>query len=396
MVAPFLAGGVAALAGERRRLAVGVRRSSASSRCRSRCRPRRSRSPGGAATRCSRSSARSSPAEADELPISLSVAFERLRKIRSFYYFLVGMAALGFALFALPLFLSLYFEDELGLERVRAGHRRHRSSPIPAFIAIADRRPARRRAVPPQPTRGDGLHRRAHRAASASVSSIAITCRTSGLRRARSSPSPRACARAAFAILPASIVDDHPVPAALARHRDDRRLRVPVRLVLRRGPHRAASATPYGTPRRAHDHRAAVHAHRRRASSPTAPATSAATCPMVVEELHEEQDETRARSQQADADDPGRSRSATSTSPTARCRCCSTSTSTSHEGETLALLGTNGAGKSTLLRVISGLGVAERGVVRLQRPHRHLRRPRAAGAGSASCSSSAAARPSRR
>ena len=31
----------------------------------------------------------------------------------------------------------------------------------------------------------------------------------------------------------------------------------------------------------------------------------------------------------------------------------------------MALLGTNGAGKSTLLRVISGLGVASRGVVRL-------------------------------
>ncbi len=35
------------------------------------------------------------------------------------------------------------------------------------------------------------------------------------------------------------------------------------------------------------------------------------------------------------------------------------------KGETLALLGTNGAGKSTVLRVISGLGVPSRGVVRL-------------------------------
>ncbi|HWS47290.1 MAG TPA: ATP-binding protein, partial [Acidimicrobiia bacterium] len=36
-----------------------------------------------------------------------------------------------------------------------------------------------------------------------------------------------------------------------------------------------------------------------------------------------------------------------------------------HEGECVALLGTNGAGKSTILRVISGLEVPERGVVRL-------------------------------
>jgi len=35
------------------------------------------------------------------------------------------------------------------------------------------------------------------------------------------------------------------------------------------------------------------------------------------------------------------------------------------KGETVALLGTNGAGKSTLLRAISGLGIPDRGVVRL-------------------------------
>ncbi len=35
------------------------------------------------------------------------------------------------------------------------------------------------------------------------------------------------------------------------------------------------------------------------------------------------------------------------------------------KGETVALLGTNGAGKSTLLRAVSGLGIVDRGVVRL-------------------------------
>src|SRR5262249_45290946 len=85
---------------------------------------------------------------------------------------------------------------------------------------------------------------------------------------------------------------------------------------------------------------------------------------MVVEELREEQQE-RARMQQSSA-----------VVPVLQVRNLDFSYGPVqvlfdvglevHEGETLALLGTNGAGKSTLLRVISGLGVPERGVVRLR------------------------------
>ena len=59
--------------------------------------------------------------DAGDLPISVSVAFERLRKVRTFYFFLLGMAALGFALFSVPLFMNLYLEDELGLSAWERG-----------------------------------------------------------------------------------------------------------------------------------------------------------------------------------------------------------------------------------------------------------------------------------
>jgi ABC-type branched-subunit amino acid transport system ATPase component/predicted MFS family arabinose efflux permease len=56
-----------------------------------------------------------------ELPVSMAVAFERLRAIHSFRWFLTGMAALGFALFSVPLFLNLLLEDEFGLTAWQRG-----------------------------------------------------------------------------------------------------------------------------------------------------------------------------------------------------------------------------------------------------------------------------------
>ena len=49
-------------------------------------------------------------------PIPFAAAFERLKKIRSFYFFLLGIGALGFALFSVPLFFNLLLERQYGLE----------------------------------------------------------------------------------------------------------------------------------------------------------------------------------------------------------------------------------------------------------------------------------------
>ena len=55
-------------------------------------------------------------AERSQLPVSMGAAFARLGKIRTFHFILVGVGALGFALFSIPLFVSLYLEDHYGYD----------------------------------------------------------------------------------------------------------------------------------------------------------------------------------------------------------------------------------------------------------------------------------------
>ena len=49
-----------------------------------------------------------------EPPVRLSAAFQRLKKVRTFYYLVVGIGVLGFALIAVPSAFNLLLEDEYG------------------------------------------------------------------------------------------------------------------------------------------------------------------------------------------------------------------------------------------------------------------------------------------
>ena len=297
------------------------------------------------------------PDEADELPISLSVAFERLRQIRSFYYFLVGMAALGFALFSTPLFLSLYFEDELGLSAFERGVVATITA-VPAIIAIAI-----------AGKRADDLFRKSPPAAMAFVG-LLISLFGVGLVVAIMMPNvwtvvpvlavATALARAAFTILPAVI-------STLIPYRLRARGTAMIGLyVFLFGSFFGAIITgllsdAYGT--------------RTALVIVVLPSTLIGggliamgaryvrdDMAMVVEELREEQEEL-ARIHQPDAIVPV-IQVRNLDFAYGKVQVLFDVNLDVQQGETLALLGTNGAGKSTLLRVISGLGVASRGVVR--------------------------------
>ena len=49
-----------------------------------------------------------------ELPVSMSTAYARMKKIRTFYFICTGIGVLGFALVAVPVQLGLLLEDTYG------------------------------------------------------------------------------------------------------------------------------------------------------------------------------------------------------------------------------------------------------------------------------------------
>jgi ABC-type branched-subunit amino acid transport system ATPase component/predicted MFS family arabinose efflux permease len=59
--------------------------------------------------------------EVEEPPVRLSAAFQRLKKVRTFYYLVVGIGVLGFALIAVPGAFNLLLEDAYGYSAFRRG-----------------------------------------------------------------------------------------------------------------------------------------------------------------------------------------------------------------------------------------------------------------------------------
>ncbi len=294
----------------------------------------------------------------DELPISLSVAFERLRSIKSFHFFLLGMASLGMALFSLPIFLNLFLEDELGLDALERGFLG--SAPyLPPVVAItvagmnADR--LFRRSPPGAILLMGGLV-----GGYGVFVALALLMPSVWLVGAFLAVG-LAMARAAFTVVFATTAAVIPY-----RLRSRGVAMVGVYLFCFGG---FFGAVLTGVLSDAIGRQAAV-------ITVTLPSSLIGGALMAygaryvrgdisrcVEELQEEQEEMARR--RGDDGDP----------PVVQVKNLDFAYDNVQvlfdvgldvqRGETVALLGTNGAGKSTLLRVVSGLGVPLRGVVRL-------------------------------
>jgi ABC-type branched-subunit amino acid transport system ATPase component/sugar phosphate permease len=296
-------------------------------------------------------------ADADEVPISLGVAFERLRRIKTFYFFLLGMAALGFALFSVPLFLNLLLEDRFGLDAFERGLLAALIS-IPGVVAVA--------------IVGSRIDRLFRESPPRSLVFIGALIGAFGVFIAIGVFMPNVVLLGIFVAIGTALssavfgVIVAPLSAVIPYRLRSRGVALVGIYIFLFGGFFGAVITGLlsdgiGT-------RGAIAI----VVVPSALIGGALIAygarhirgdmAAVVEELEEERDEMQ-RVADATADTPviqvhnldfsyGKVQVLFDVHLEVR------------RGETLALLGTNGAGKSTLLRVVSGLGVAQRGVVR--------------------------------
>ncbi|WP_436794595.1 ATP-binding protein [Actinospongicola halichondriae] len=294
----------------------------------------------------------------DELPITISTAYQRLKKVKTFYYVCLGIGVLGLALVAVPIQLSLLLEEEYGYGAFTRGWVLS-AAQLPAILAMViagyvyDRTFRRN---PEGVVRLSGwllvafgafvlVAMRFHSiVAMMTFYALAAACTGAalvGINPIVASVAPFRLRSQAFAIIPfftfliggflgglvaGALSDAHGERTALT-------VAVPVSAVVGGGLFVSGSR------------------HLKRDIS------------VSVEELLEEQRQEE------------RMAAAGGQASVLQVRNLDFSYGSVQvlfdvnldleRGETLAVLGTNGAGKSTLLRAVSGLGIPDRGVVRL-------------------------------
>ncbi len=296
--------------------------------------------------------------EVDELPVSMSTAFARLRKIKTFYYLATGVGVLGFALVAIPIQFNLLLEDKYALGPFQRGVV---ESLIWAVSLLA------------LPMAGRLFDRGFRRDPSAMMRLAGAMVAAAGVAYAVALPIKPigplvALLAVAQALISMAFVAAPSIIAAVSPYRIRAQAfsLLPVFVFLMGG---FFGGLIVGQLSDAYNERTAMLV-----SAPPAALIGGALIvygcrfirrdiSLAVEELLEEQQEQR----RAGADP--------SQVPALQVHNLDFSYSGVQvlfdvslevgRGETLALLGTNGAGKSTLLRAVSGLGIPDRGVVRL-------------------------------
>ena len=296
--------------------------------------------------------------ESDAPPISLGATWERIRSIRTYRTALAGFVAVGFTLVSVPLFVNLYLEDRFEL----SAFERAVVTSAPGFIALI--------VIPLVARRYDALYNRNPAKAIALVGALFIPISVLvPIKMNMPSPLGYALVAAVSVVLTSAIFAMvGPMLASVTPYRlRSQGLAIALGLIL--GVGGMGGAVIGGLISDAVGPQAAVIVL-------ATPANLIAglllmngarfirhDLSLIAEEIEEEQAE-----HQRIADDPDHI-------PALQVRNIDFSYGPVQvlfdvdfevaRGETLALLGTNGAGKSTALRVISGLAIPSRGVVRL-------------------------------
>ena len=298
------------------------------------------------------------PVDIEELPVSIGTAFTRLRKIRTFYFLSTGVGVLGFALIAIPIQFNLLLADKYAMGPLQRGL-------VESLIWVAS--------LVGLPVAGRLFDRRFRRdpgsmmrlagglvAAAGVVYAVALPIKILGALVALMA--------VAQTLISMSFVAAPSVIAAVApyRIRAQAFALLPVFIFLMGGFFGGLIVAQLSD---AYNERTAMLV----AAPPAAIIGGALIAygsrfirgdiSRAVAEMIEEQQEHRRA-----ATDPDRVPALQVHNLDFSYGSVQVLFDVSLEvarGETVALLGTNGAGKSTLLRAVSGLGVPDRGVVRL-------------------------------